>query len=766
MKKIYKQTKIMISIAIIVLLNLDLKSQAFNFSITPSVQCASQYSTFVQANITATQGGATSYSWAITPTNSSLTIGVSSNNYSAFISYVGVGINTIICSAYNGTLLISSVAHTCVVYPSPIPFAISSLTPNICSGTPITLSTSPQAINNCTWFPTNSIGSAITLTPSTSTCYSAVVTNSYNCSYTTNPYCVNVGNSAPTLSLNVPSTFSLCTGFTWITVTGAANYSWSTSGGGIIQMSPPFTGNLCVAHGIGCYTVVGVNGCGTSTAQACAIANSPAPTFGVNGPASICAGATTTLSVNLNTTVPSYYQFNDFYWYAPPAWTNQIANNSSVAITVTANTCYTLLAQNQVCNGNPAVHCVSVIPSPTLNVSGTNTVCLGSSTNFTASGGNTYTWSTNANTSTINVLPLTSTTYSIAGSWTANSCVSNATIGVTVFTTCADVWPGDANRDGLVSTADVLELGLAASSTGAARSSTSNAWASQYASAWSGTVSTGWNMAHADCNGDGVVNSNDNTAITTNFALTHSFKSNNTSANPDISIVPQQNLAYEGIWNKADIILGDATNTISQLYGVAFDINYDQSKIQTDSVKIIYAASFLNANNQNIDFSKAIFANGKLYCASVRVDHSNINGTGKIAEFWYKVKTGLPANSSIVISAGNAQKVNANGAFNGLSNDAGTTVNISSNLTGLNESLFTPSSINMYPNPSNKMVQLSSESLNIVAYSIFDLVGKEIMKGEFKAITNIDVSRLAAGNYFVKFSSNNIQVTKKLVVTN
>lgn len=763
MKKIYIQTKLMISIAIIVLGNLDFKSQTFNFVITPSIQCASQYSTLVQANITATQAGATSYSWAITPTNSSLTIGVSSNNYSAYISYVSVGISTIICSAYNGSALISSVAHTCVVYPSPTPFSISSFTPNICSGTPITLSTSPQAINNCTWFPTNSVGSAITLTPTSSTCYSAVVTNSYNCSYTTNPYCVNVGNNAPTLSLNVPSTFSLCTGYTWITVIGAANYTWSTSGGGIFGMSSPLT-NLCVAHGIGCYTVIGANGCGTSSTQACAIANSPAPTFSVNGPTSICAGATTTLSVNLNTTVPSYYQLNDFYWYAPPAWNNQIANNSSVAITVTANTCYTLLAQNQVCNGTPTVHCISVSPSPTINISGTNTVCQGSSTNFTATGGNTYTWSTNANTSTINVLPSASTVYSVAGTWTNNSCVSNATVSLSVNANCADVWPGDANRDGQVSTADVLELGLASGSTGAARSTTSIAWASQYATAWAGTVSTGWNMAHADCNGDGVINSSDQTAISSNFSLTHSFKvSNESAANPDIQLVPQLSYLIGNSWNIIDIQLGDVTNAQNQIYGVTFDLNYDQSMLQNDSVKIIYTSSFLNANNQNIEFGKNINANGKFYAATVRTDHNDVNGNGKIGELWLKTKSGIAENTAFIFGVSNCQKVSAAGITASLSTSGQSSLNLTNNASGLLNFQRVLNALRFYPNPANNSLVLVNETATLTSYKLIDISGRVILCGDFSANKTIDISTINSGVYFIAFENANGKVVKKLV---
>jgi hypothetical protein len=446
-------------------------------------------------------------------------------------------------------------------------------------------------------------------------------------------------------------------------------------------------------------------------------------------------------------------------------WLPGNLSGASIVVSPVSSTCYSVIASNGgSCVAN-AVACVSVLATPSISVISSGSVCSGSSITFTASGANTYTWNNSSTGSTLNIVPMSSGVYSVIGSHTLNSCTKLATVSAFVSPSCAIVWPGDANRDGLVSNLDVLELGLAASATGAARTSTSNAWTGQYASAWLGTLSTGWNKAHADCNGDGVVNTNDNAAITANFGLTHSFKGSNISANPDITIVPQQSIAYEGIWNKADIILGDATNSMTQLYGLAFDINYNQNVVQTDSVKINYTASFFNSNNTNIDFGKTIFINGKLYCASVRIDHTNISGNGKIAEFWYKVKTGLPNNSNITISASNVQKVNATGTFNNLTVDAGALVSISNNSTGLiDENKNMSAKVMMYPNPSSKQITLQSSLGKTVTYSISDMIGREVLKGEFSGSKQVDVSTIENGNYIVRFNSDKQSVTKKLII--
>ena len=591
-----------------------------------------------------------------------------------------------------------------------------------------------------TWFGSTGSGSysinggaVASMTAGLLATFSVMGTGANGCS-NVNVFSPSLGSTSITVSNNTVCTGSSAT----LSASGAITYTWSTgSNAAVIVVTPTVTT---------VYTLNSTNsGCTIISTQVIAVASTPILTLSPSQ--NICSGNSLTLSAQ---GASSY------------TWLPGNLLGSSIVVSPGSSTCYSVIASNGgSCLAN-AVTCVSVLASPSITVINSGSVCSGSSVTFTASGANTYTWSNMSVGSTLNIIPVSSGIYSVIGSHTLNLCTKMATMSAFVSPSCAMVWPGDANRDGLVSNLDVLELGLAANATGAARTSTSNAWSGQYASAWLGTVSTGWNKAHADCNGDGVVNTNDNSAITANFALTHSFKSNRTSANPDISIVPQQNVAYEGIWNKADIVLGDASNTMSQLYGIAFDLNYDQSKIQTDSVKIIYAASFLNANNQNIDFSKAIFANGKLYCASVRVDHSNINGNGKIAEFWYKLKKGLPLNSSIVISAGNVQKVNTNGVLSGLSNDAGTTVNISSNLTGL-KALNQISLISVSPNPSNYQVTLTSDFNSKTNYHLIDLTGRCVLSGDFTGLKTIDISGLAAGVYVFDFEINQIHTQQKLI---
>jgi hypothetical protein len=244
------------------------------------------------------------------------------------------------------------------------------------------------------------------------------------------------------------------------------------------------------------------------------------------------------------------------------------------------------------------------------------TVCKWSSVTLTVSGANTYTWSTTANTATVNVIPLVTTMYTVTGTG-SNGCIGMSTVIVTVDTTCSHVWPGDANSDGAVGSTDVLELGWSALATGPARSGASNNWVAQFANNWSGTVSSGKNKCHADCNGSGTVNANDTVAIFNNFSQTHTFRLAESSSPADIYLVSNSFNVVNPGWNSLDIMLGDSVNSVD-LYGLVFDLGFDQSMIENGEAYLSYTSSFLNSSGQNIEFRKPAFSNGLIYAADVR----------------------------------------------------------------------------------------------------------------------------------------------------
>jgi len=341
------------------------------------------------------------------------------------------------------------------------------------------------------------------------------------------------------------------------------------------------------------------------------------------------------------------------------------------------------------------------------------TVCEGSCENlFIAGAGGTppysYSWTPNSSTNnTVNICPINSTTYT-AFVTDGNGCTAQSIIDVSIDNTCQDIWPGDANSDGVADNLDVLELGLHYTQTGTPRASASNNWQSFNADNWVGTITNGKNLNHSDCNGDGTINDNDTLAIYNNYGLTHAFKSEQAAViNPQLSILPDQAFVVKDTWGTASIYLGDAITSINNINGLAFTIDFDNTLIETNSMYIEYQNSFLNLTNQNLHFRKLDFANGKLFTASTHTVSNNVNGFGKIATLHYKIKSALATDQVLNIGLLQANQSNASGIITPLTSGTATLMAIGATV-GLNE--LNGNIISISPNPTNGSLTIHSKT--------------------------------------------------------
>lgn len=592
---------------------------------------------------------------------------------------------------------------------------------------------------------------------------------------------ITVSTKAQCPLVSCPSVLSLTTcNYIGQSVTASSNYSANISSrwfgpGGIPLFSTGTSTSQVNINCVGTYTVLfkdNISSCVvTSTLTATNSSLAAKPTFSVITPGSFsqtCTNSIITINLINASTYPSPGGPLSYTLLPPnsPTYTyNSVFGGIGTYTYATCGSFYAIVCDNSsLCMSsiNFAISCGTLAPTP-ITILGSNMVCLGSSVTYTALANSIQNWSTGANTFTLNALPTTNTVYLVNGT-DLNGCTSTGTVSLATNSTCSQVWPGDANSDGTVNSNDVLEIGLASSSTGAPRTTTSIVYASEYASNWTGTVSTGKNKCHADCNGDGIVNNTDLTAISNNFGQNHAFRNTSVaSSNADLRLIPSQAIFNAGGWNKADIMLGDSVNTISQLYGLVFDIDFDKTLIESDSVFIRYVPSFISAGNAAIEFNKLIFANAKNYAATVRTDGVNVNGYGKIAEVFFKVKYDLPLNSNLNLSLSNVGKINASGIPVNLSG-GGASVGIDNNAVGVVEHGSISNQTRLFPNPANEEVKLINTSSKQITFSLFDLLGRKLREGNFTNSTSFNLSEFANGSYVLKFDSGSEASFKKLII--
>jgi hypothetical protein len=166
------------------------------------------------------------------------------------------------------------------------------------------------------------------------------------------------------------------------------------------------------------YTVTGTStGC-SSTATVTVIVGAPPTVTATAASSSICTGSNTTLTGNGASTY---------------TWMPGNLSGTSVTVSPTATTTYTVTGSTGPGCVNTATLTVTVNALPTISTSTSNgTICDGSSTTITANGATTYTWMPGSlSGTTITDSPATTTTYTVTGT-DGNGCVNTATQLITV----------------------------------------------------------------------------------------------------------------------------------------------------------------------------------------------------------------------------------------------------------------------------------------------------------------------------------------------
>ena len=280
-----------------------------------------------------------------------------------------------------------------------VAIAITGATAACGSGTNIFTA---SGANTYTW-NSGATTTSINPTSTVSTVYTVVGTATNNCTDTKTVGVVI--NAIPTVSVN---SGAICAGTSFTMVgSGASTYTFS-SGSAVVS---PTTNSF--------YNVTGTSaaGCVSSNTAVSSVTVNSAPSVSIIGSSVVCAGSSATLVAS---------GANTYSW-------NTGATSSSIAATPTANTTYTAMGTNTItgCMGM-AIKTISVNALPIISITSNSAICSGNSTTLTASGANTYTWNTGANTSVIAATPTSNTTYTAMGTNSVTGCVGMAMQTVSV----------------------------------------------------------------------------------------------------------------------------------------------------------------------------------------------------------------------------------------------------------------------------------------------------------------------------------------------
>lgn len=283
-----------------------------------------------------------------------------------------------------------------------------------CAGGNVTLNASGTA-TTFTWSPATGLsattGASVVASPPSTTTYTVTGTAAGACLPATASIVVTI-TPPPTIIITPSGATTFCNGGTVnLTASGAGGggtYTWSPSTGLSATTGATVTANPASSQ---TYTVTGTTAGGCSNTQTVAITITPPPVVTASAtPPAICPGGSSTLNAGGAST----------YTWAP-----NTGLSATIGTSVTANpgTSQTYTVTGTSAAGCTATQTVSVTikPIPTVTVSPANpTICPGGNVTLTASGATTYSWNTGATTSSINVSPGSTTTYTVTG--TSGGC--------------------------------------------------------------------------------------------------------------------------------------------------------------------------------------------------------------------------------------------------------------------------------------------------------------------------------------------------------
>ncbi len=308
------------------------------------------------ATLTATGGG--TYNWsngATTSTNCVSTPGVQS------LTVTGV----------NGCKTVTTIAVSTGTIPS---VSISASSTSICPGSSATLTAFGASSYQWTAPSYTFFGNPAIVSPTVTTTYTVIGTNGKGSCPGTQTITIIV---APAPTVAITGATNGCSQFTnTLTASGGGTYLWNT---GATTNTIAVSGNVTTVYTC---TVTGPNGC--TTVKSITITVNPANVISVTGNTLLCSGKTATLTASGAVT----------YSWSTGATTSSITTTTAGTYTVTGN-------QGHGCSSTKTI-AVSVIPSPTANITGTLSIC-NNTTILTATGGGTYLWNTGATTNTIAV---------------------------------------------------------------------------------------------------------------------------------------------------------------------------------------------------------------------------------------------------------------------------------------------------------------------------------------------------------------------------
>ncbi len=345
------------------------------------------------------------------------------------------------------------------------------------------------------------------------------------------------------------------------------------------------------------------------------------------------------------------------------------------------------------------------------------------------------------------------------------------------------VFPGDANHDGEANFYDLLELGIGNEITGPIRPDATTDWVGQLAPDWSQTTPEGVNYKHLDCDGNGIINSDDAIAINLNYQVMDAPNPNTETTAPLIHIEFDQDTIYvddamlmSNIEITAHLKVGNSTYPANDIYGLAMYLGYPSDLVYEDSIFFGYDTnSFFGLSDEVLWMPSNQYDESQIDIGITRNDGFPSSGHGRVGETVFIINADIldgRIDDGVVhfpVAVNGVKMVDVNGdelPIN-LTNTPATLVFIktNANITSTNAPELAEK-IELFPNPATDKVNIDLGELNGEKIEIFDQLGQRLLNQNIEQTNMVEIptKNWNVGVYLIKIQTIEGVVTKRFVL--
>lgn len=348
-----------------------------------------------------------------------------------------------------------------------------------------------------------------------------------------------------------------------------------------------------------------------------------------------------------------------------------------------------------------------------------------------------------------------------------------------------EVWPGDANNDGVVDMDDLLSIGMGFGLIGDESffEDMEDEWMSYEAYEWEDTLENGVNAVFADTDGSGEIDEDDVFNVLFYMDFEHGRSTGSTQGAFPLTISMQEDSVAPGEVATFDINLGGDTGLANEFLGISFGLAINSELASIDMEEAVYLddhdwdndelpvfydddADVLEATVVHYDneTNKNVMRFGR-----VQTNHTNVEGGGLVTSMKTVIEDDVDlvmkgedmliefVNVSLITEDGTQIAVEAQDYQVEVSG-----VEIETSST--NELKVSPEAISFFPNPSNGNLFWYSTGMEVHSVEVVDMIGKKVYNGGPNQ-HKLELGTLDNGVYFLKINTNKKSHIRKFVIT-